>query len=213
MKLRSSIKRILKEESKLSPRLRRRVSFDEIESVFIDSFNYAYNLTKKRKVLTVHFLDVLISTTINSMMDSFHWKFVSKFPDSELWYNEISKELENYYRKRIVKMYKEKEGINESILKEETEIPIRLRRRLNFVDDLVTYWASKRVKECGRFSSDFNFLRFIVQDVIEDMYYTHFEDIDDESVEWKKMYITMEKYITEKFGNSIKNVYHINCGD
>ena len=109
MNLQESIRRILREE--LSPRIRRRVPADEMEREFLESFEMAYNITKNRKVLSKHFLDELIYTIASVMMDSFHWGFVSTLPEDEFWYDEIHYELENHYRERIIKMYKEREGI------------------------------------------------------------------------------------------------------
>ena len=54
MNLQESIRRILREE--LSPRVRRRIDPDEMEKEFLESFDSAYNLTKRRKVLSTHFL-------------------------------------------------------------------------------------------------------------------------------------------------------------
>jgi len=46
------------------------------------------------------------------------------------------------------------------------------------------------------------------------MYYRYFdEEISDLSKEWEDMYRLMEKYITDEFGDKIKNYYHIHCGD
>jgi hypothetical protein len=106
--LQESIRRILREE--LSPRIRRRVPADEMEKEFIESFNNAYDIIKRRKLLSKTFLE-LTYTTISMMMDSFHWRFVSTLPEDEFWYDEIHNELENHYRERIIKMYKEREGI------------------------------------------------------------------------------------------------------
>jgi hypothetical protein len=108
MNLQESIRRILREE--LSPRIRRRVPADEMEKEFIESFNNAYDIIKRRKLLSKTFLE-LTYTTISMMMDSFHWRFVSTLPEDEFWYDEIHNELENHYRERIIKMYKEREGI------------------------------------------------------------------------------------------------------
>jgi hypothetical protein len=108
MNLKETIIRILREE--LSPRIRRRVPADEMEKEFIESFNNAYDIIKRRKLLSKTFLE-LTYTTISMMMDSFHWRFVSTLPEDEFWYDEIHNELENHYRERIIKMYKEREGI------------------------------------------------------------------------------------------------------
>jgi len=129
MNLQETIKRILREE--LSARVRRRVPYDEMENEFLESFDYAYYLTKRRKVLSTHFLDDLIYTTVSVMMDGIHWRLVSTLPEDEFWYDDIHKELENHYRDRIIQMYNEREGINESVLKEDKKIPPYFRRRID----------------------------------------------------------------------------------
>ena len=108
MNLKESIKRILKEE--LPARVKRRLSNNVIEHEFLDSFEFAYGLTKKRKVLSSHFLDELIYTTVTAMMDSVHWRFVSTLPEDEFWYDDIHQGLENHYRNRIIQMYNERKG-------------------------------------------------------------------------------------------------------
>jgi hypothetical protein len=120
--LQEQIRRVLREE--LSTRIRRRLSYNEMENEFIESFEEAYRLTKKRKVLSSHFLDELVYTTITFMMDGVHWRFVSTLPEDEFWYDDIHKELENHYRDRITQMYNESKGIKESILREEAEIKL-----------------------------------------------------------------------------------------
>ena len=142
MNLQESIRRILREE--LSPRVRRRIDPDEMEKEFLESFESAYDLTKRRRILRAHFLDELIYTTISMMMEAFHWRFDSTLPEDEFWYDDIHTELENHYRDRIAQMYNERQGINESILKEETEVPAFLRRRFSSED---LDWLVNDVKE------------------------------------------------------------------
>jgi len=48
MNLQENIRRILREE--LSARIKRRLSIDEMENEFLESFEGAYRLTKDRKV-------------------------------------------------------------------------------------------------------------------------------------------------------------------
>jgi hypothetical protein len=117
MNLQKNIKRILREE--LSSRIRRRVPPDEMEKEFIESFEDAYRITKLRQVPGPAFLNEILYITISIMMDSFHWKFVTTFPQAEFWYDDIHSELENHYRDRIIQMYHEKERIDESVLTEE----------------------------------------------------------------------------------------------
>jgi hypothetical protein len=108
MNLQETIRRILREE--LSIRVKRRITPDEMEKEFLESFDSAYDLTKRRRVLRAHFLDELISTIIIMMMEAFHWRFHSTLPEGEFWYDDIHTELENHYRKRITRMYNERKG-------------------------------------------------------------------------------------------------------
>jgi hypothetical protein len=119
--LQESIRRILREE--LSPRVRRRIDPDEMEKEFLESFDYAYKIKKRAEVLPTDFLDELIYSTITILLDGLHWNFVTTLPEDEFWYDDIHKELENHYRDRITQMYNERDGINESILREELHSP------------------------------------------------------------------------------------------
>jgi len=103
MNLQETIRRILREE--LSLKVKRRITPDEMEKEFLESFDSAYDLTKRRRVLRAHFLDELINTTITMMMDGFHWRFTSTIPEDEFWYDEIHTGLENHYKDRITQMY------------------------------------------------------------------------------------------------------------
>lgn len=58
------------------------------------------------------------------MMDGIHWRLVSTLPEDEFWYDDIHAELENHYKDRIIQMYNERKGINESVLREENFIPL-----------------------------------------------------------------------------------------
>jgi hypothetical protein len=138
MNLKETIRRILREE--LSPRMRRRVPADEMEREFLESFEMAYNITKNRKVLSKQFLDELIYTTASVMMSGIHWRLFTTLPEDEFWYDEIHNELENHYRDRIIKMYRKKEGINESILKEESKR-----------DEMVDLYLAKRISSFTKF--------------------------------------------------------------
>ena len=60
---------------------------------------------------------------------------IGTLPEDEFWYDDIHTELENHYIDRIKEMYNEKRGIKESIkriLMEETKLPIKALRRVDF---------------------------------------------------------------------------------
>ena len=101
------------------------------------------------------------------------------------------------------------------ILKEETKMDTRLRRRLGVIDDKFYRLMSTvyRPDEICRYQSGEELLNVVEEAVIEFMYYNHFADIDDNSGEWDEMYYGMVEYIKDKYGEKIKEYYHINCGN
>ena len=112
--------------------MRRGFSFDELENEFSESFNEAYLLTKKRKVLSSHFLNELIDTTISMMMDGLHYKLYSTLPEDEHWYDNIYSDLKRHYKNKIIQKYNEKKGFV-VIAEEANEIETAVRERKNFV--------------------------------------------------------------------------------
>jgi hypothetical protein len=101
------------------------------------------------------------------------------------------------------------------VIKEETKIPISLRRRFKHLDDEVDF-RMRRVytpDNICRFESDEELLEVMSDAIVDSMYYTYFNDVDDSSKEWGMMYRTMIEYINDKYGDKIKEYYHINCGN
>lgn len=101
------------------------------------------------------------------------------------------------------------------ILKEQFEVPVRLKRRLKFVDDTVDYFMIGTYipdRVCD-YKDGEELLNVVGEAVIERMYYNYFSDIDDNSEEWSRIYYGMVEYIEKKYGDEIKEYYHINCGD
>jgi hypothetical protein len=101
------------------------------------------------------------------------------------------------------------------ILKEETKMNTRLKRRLGVIDDkfyrlMSTVYGPDKI--C-RYKSGEKLLDVVGEAVIEFMYCNHFSDIDDNSEEWSEMYYGMVEYIEDKYGKKIKEYYHINCGN
>ena len=101
------------------------------------------------------------------------------------------------------------------ILKEETNTNIRLRRRMVALDNEFYRLMSTvyRPDNICRYQSGEELLNVVGESVIEFMYYNHFADIDDNSREWSVMYYGMVEYIKDKYGEKIKEYYHINCGN
>ena len=206
MSIQESIRRILREE--LSPRVRRRITPDEMEKEFLESFESAYDLTKRRRILRAHFLDELIYTTISMMMDGFHWRFTSTIPEDEFWYDDIHTELENHYRDRIIQMYNERRGINESILREEkeTEFSTPFKRRLGRFTSFV--WDNNVINYPCDFENFDSFIHGIhaeVMDMVSDG-----SDTDGPLSDWLT-YIDAIRYIQRYMLDDLKEYYNREC--
>ena len=210
MNLQEQIRRILREE--LSPRIRRRLSNDEMEKEFLESFDYAYRLTKNRKVLSSHFLDELIYTTVTVMMDSLHWRLYSTLPEDERWYDDIHTELENHYRDRITQMYNERRGINESILREETQIPLPIIRRVTNSDIEESFLISlDRIDDERRYSkmsvmkniSLQTFAKMVIDDMVTELEFGYFSDenriyFDNDETYHDEIRVPLMNYFADK---------------
>ncbi len=104
------------------------------------------------------------------------------------------------------------------ILKEETSNPVNLiKRRLDVVDWLVDFSVREIERQyngiCNTRTPE-NFVETVIEKVGDGMYWDYFADtIDDDSDEWGRMYRFIEKYVENKFGNKLRQHYHMNCGD
>jgi hypothetical protein len=101
------------------------------------------------------------------------------------------------------------------VLREETKIPPYLRRRINMLDYEVESRVGRvyRPDNICKYESAEELLNVIVEAAIDSMYWNYFADTDDNSGEWGEIYHDMVKYITDKYGEKIKEYYHINCGN
>jgi hypothetical protein len=101
------------------------------------------------------------------------------------------------------------------ILKEETKMNTRLRRRLNMLDFEVEYrlGATYRPDNICQYKDGNELVEVVMESAIESMYWNYFANIDDNSGEWSEIYYGMVKYIKDKYGEKIKEYYHINCGN
>lgn len=99
------------------------------------------------------------------------------------------------------------------ILIESTQTPPILRRRIDVVDDLFLYKVKRYYKPDSicKYVSGEELLEVIVDSTIDHMYWDYFSHIDDGSKTWVIMYNYMSNYLTNKFGDKIKEYYHINC--
>jgi hypothetical protein len=115
---------------------------------------------------------------------------------------------------RVIKKNDLQEQIRR-ILKEERKMNTSLRRRLGMLDYEVEHRLSViyRADTICRYESGEELLDVVSEAAIDSMYWNYFADIDDNSGEWREIYHDMVKYITDKYGEKIKEYYHINCGN
>ena len=101
------------------------------------------------------------------------------------------------------------------ILMEEIQLSLKLRRRLQFIDDEVELrlLLNYTTKNICRFENEEELLDVIIDASIDSMYFTYFSDIDDNSKEWTDMYYQMYDYINNKYGKKIKEYYQTNCAN
>jgi hypothetical protein len=101
------------------------------------------------------------------------------------------------------------------ILREEIQMPLVLRRRLQYVDDKVemSIRTTYTPNYICRFASGDELLDVITETSIDSMYFNHFNSVDDSSRDWVNIYVHIEKYIKKKYGDKIREYYHINCGN
>jgi hypothetical protein len=104
------------------------------------------------------------------------------------------------------------------ILKEETSSStLKIKRRIDSVDWLVEFSVREIERQyngiCNTRTPE-NFVETVIEKVGDSMYWDYFADtIDDGSEEWGQMYRFIEKYVEHKFGDKLRQFYHVNCGD
>jgi len=108
------------------------------------------------------------------------------------------------------------ESIQKTI-KEESKVPIKVRRRLNDIDWNVEFATKQVVRKYGnpcKLSLSY-FIDEVVEDVINSLYWDNFSDMEDNSNEneWVITYHFLVDYIENNFGDKLKQYYHINCGN
>lgn len=89
-------------------------------------------------------------------------------------------------------------------------------RRIHFVDFEVNRVLNGYLKSgnlCSFYSNADELLAETSYDVLRNLYFNTFNELDDSSIEWNEIYMFIEKYIEEKYKNKIQEFYHINCGN
>ena len=103
-------------------------------------------------------------------------------------------------------------------MKEETSNPVNLiKRRLDVVDWLVDFSVREIERQYNgicKVRTPENFVEIVIERTGDGMYWDYFADtIDDDSDEWAQMYRFIEKYVENKFGDKLRQHYHMQCGD
>ena len=91
------------------------------------------------------------------------------------------------------------------------------RRRISAIDNLVKT-KIKQVYTPDKlciYKDDIEFVKVVIYAVAETFYYSYLigTGLDDDSEEWSMIFLNIDKYIMEKYGEELKKYYHINCGD
>ena len=107
MNLKESIKRILKEETKLPAFIRRRVSQEDIEEEFESSLDSAKEMFQREysRAGTKPDLDRYKFVVISMTIDGLHWQLYTSFDENENWHDETFSALSDYFDDKIKKEY------------------------------------------------------------------------------------------------------------
>jgi hypothetical protein len=106
------------------------------------------------------------------------------------------------------------QSIIKKVLKEETNLSFKIRRRTNLIDNEVekllrSVYTPNKI--CKDYTGGIELNAVISHAVIENLYFNTFYEMDDESKEWEEITQSIWDYIHEKYGKEIDNYYHINC--
>ena len=106
------------------------------------------------------------------------------------------------------------QSIIKKVLKEETNLSFKIRRRINLIDDEVEKLLRIAYTPnviCRNYTGGIGLTAVISHAVIENLYFNTFYEMDDESKEWEETAQFIWDYIYEKFGERIRNHYEDNC--
>jgi len=102
------------------------------------------------------------------------------------------------------------------ILKEETSNPInKIKRRLDVVDWMVEFSVREIQRQYGnicKIKTPENFVATVIEKVGDGMYWDYFaKTVDDDSDEWGQMYRFIERYVENKFGDTLRLNFNKLC--
>ena len=102
MSQKETIRRILKEETKLISLILRRVEIDKLNEEFNESLDHSSDMFFRDPEMT---LDMFTHIVISMTIDGIHYDIHSKTPEDSQWYNDVFNSLKNYYKKQIKHRY------------------------------------------------------------------------------------------------------------
>jgi len=122
-------------------------------------------------------------------------------------------ELTEYFNERCIVL--KNDNLQETIkkvLREETEVPSFVRRRVTSIDWQIKFAiteVNRQYNVCGLREEDY--VETVIEKAITSMYWDFFSDMDDNSKEWEKSYNFMIRYADEKFTEMLKTLYQSIC--
>lgn len=106
------------------------------------------------------------------------------------------------------------ENLPKKVLTEDNKLIKKVRRRLSNIDDEVkSAVITTKYQHTNICFGEQAFFETVLENAIDNIYYTYFSDIDDDSKEWYDIYKLLVKYIEEKYIFKIQQFYHMQCGD
>lgn len=101
-----------------------------------------------------------------------------------------------------------------TVLNENINTQLKIRRRLHQIDESVkTAVRDVELKHSTICFGEQEFFETVTEEAVNLMYWNYFSNINDDSIEWYNIYKTLVSYIENRFIFSIKEHYHIRCGD
>jgi hypothetical protein len=105
--------------------------------------------------------------------------------------------------------------IIKKILKEESTIPLRVRRRLSTLEDIFVDKVNNvyRPEKLLTYRSPEDLLNHIMGSTLDEIHQKHFPDLHVFSNEWFYIWTSMSNHLKNKYKSEIYRYYHINTGN
>ena len=102
MSQKETIRRILKEETKLIPVILRRVEIDKLNEEFNESLEHTSDMFFRDPEMT---LDMFTHIVISMTIDGIHYDIHSTTHEDSQWYDDVFNSLKDYYKRQIKHRY------------------------------------------------------------------------------------------------------------